>query len=176
MKRKRLNKVYMREVTKSVIKTIYNKDLNAYMTYKHVIDIIHPCTIKSYDKTITLLDKNYTIFEYSPINKLYNVRIFISDKDEIILYYFDMIEKSECIDNEIYYDDLYLDIVVFNNSNEISLVDEDDLKNALKQGEITKEEYDESYKVAYELIKELENENNIFVNRKINDYLKMKEE
>ena len=176
MKRKRLNKVYMREVTKSIIKTIYNKELNTYMTYKHVIDIIHPCTIKNYKNTITLLDKNYTIFEYSPIDKLYNVRLFINAKDEIILYYFDMIEKSEYIDNEIYYDDLYLDIELFNKTKEITLVDEDDLKNALKQGKITKEEYDESYKVAYELMNELSKGNNRFVNRGIKDYLKMKEE
>ena len=45
IKRKRLNDVYMREVTKSDIKTKFDKELNAYITYKHSIDTTFTCKV-----------------------------------------------------------------------------------------------------------------------------------
>lgn len=178
-KYKRLNDVYMREVTKKEIKVIKDEKLNAYITYKHVIDTSHACTTYINGRRVTILDKGYTILEYSPIGSMYNVRIFIDDKNHILLYYFDIIEYNEFKNDEIYYLDLFLDIIYCTKyaskcANFITLVDENELIAALNNNEITKEEFDKSYDVANKLMTEILNKKNIFINRKLKDYKKIK--
>ena len=173
-RRKKLNSVYMREVTKSLITTEKNDELNAYVTCKEILETEKRCEIYINGTKVALADKGYTILEYSPIDKLYNVRIFIDDKKNILLYYFDIISSSEYTDGEVYYDDLYLDVLLFTDkatgsSSYIHLDDEVDLINAYNNNEISKEEFDKAYTVANEIMSELRNNNNIFVNRKLID-------
>lgn len=180
-KNKRLKDVFMREVTKSIIKVVKSEKLNAYITYKHVVDTTLACKTYINGRKITILDKGYTILEYSPIEQLYNVRIFIDDKDHILLYYFDIIGYSEFKAGEIFYEDMYLD-VLYNTeyatkcSNYITLEDEGELISALKNNEITQEEYEQSYDVANKLMAELLDKKNMFVNRNLIDYNMMKKE
>ena len=53
-----------------------------------------------------------------------------------------------------YEDDLYLDVVL-RPDGETILLDEDELKEAFDSLEMTKEEYQETYKIAYDLIEKL---------------------
>lgn len=97
-------------------------------------------------------------------------------KEIFLNYYFDIIWTTKYENNEIYYEDLYLDIEVdivnFNKEiYNIKLVDEDDLKEAFNNKIITDKQFSFAYEVANSLIKELINKNNIFVNRKNIDYL-----
>ena len=173
-RRKKLNSVYMREVTKSLITTEKNDELNSYVTCKKILDIEKECKIYVNGVKITLVDKGYTILEYSPIDKLYNVRIFIDDNNDVLLYYFDVIAGSEYIDGEIYYDDLYLDVIFYTakatgSVDYIQLDDEADLINAYNNGLISKNDFDNAYKIADEIMCELKSNNNIFVNRGLFD-------
>ena len=60
-----------------------------------------------------------------------------------------------------YEDDLYLDVVVRMNSE--ILLDEDELKDAYKRREMTKEEYDETYTIAHNLIRKIKgNEDKLY--------------
>ncbi len=175
MKTKKLNDVYMREVLIKDIKTIKNEELNSYITFKHVIKISSKCMNYINGKKVVIVDDGYTILEYSPIDKYYNVRVFIDDKGNIIKYYFDVILKNEFKDGEIFYDDLYLDVIYdtkFSNGkcDYISLSDENELIEALNKENITKDEFDFAYKIAQEIMDELLEESNIFVNRGIKDY------
>jgi len=68
-----------------------------------------------------------------------------------------------------YYDDLYLDVVVL-PSSVVVLLDEDELKDALKTKEITKEEYDLAYFEAKKLMGDIENDKNELL-KKSNFYL-----
>ena len=52
--------------------------------------------------------------------------------------------------------------------------DEREIKEALDEGIIDKEEYDLAYKTTDELLLELKNKTNKFVNRGLNDYLKFR--
>lgn len=179
IKRKRLNDVYMREVTKSIIKTEFNVELNAYITYKHVVETSAPARAYVNGKKRIIIDKGYTIIEYSPINKKYNCRVCIDDKDNILQYYFDVIEGIELIDGELYYNDLFLDVVYHQKAlageNYITLLDENELVDAYKNEEITKKTFDYCYEVADKIMNEINEEDNIFINRGLTDYLLMKE-
>lgn len=173
-RRKKLNGVYMREVTKSLITTEKNDELNAYVTCKKILETEKRCEIYINGRKVALVDKGYTILEYSPIDRLYNVRIFIDDNNDVLLYYFDVIAGSEYTDGEVYYDDLYLDVIFYTakatgSVDYIQLDDEADLINAYNNGLISKNDFDNAYKIADEIMCELKNNNNIFVNRGLFD-------
>ena len=120
---------------------------------------------------------NFTLLEYTPLHENYNVRVYIDDKLNILEYYFDITDGNEIEDGIPYYDDLYLDVVFYQecatkSSTYINLEDRNDLSDALKNGAINKEKYDFAFKIADSVMKELKNKTNRFVNRGIEDYLK----
>lgn len=176
-KRKKLADVYMREVIDSDIRIIKDEELNAYITYKHINKTSHTCRIYINGRKVPIVGENYTLLEYSPCDELYNVRIFIDDKANILMYYFDVVLSFDNIGNEIYYDDLYLDVIYdvpfsTKTTHFITLVDENELLDALNNKDITQEQYDMAYDVANKIMNELLNKKNRFVNRGIKDYLR----
>ena len=177
MKIKKLNDVYMNEVEEKKIFKTYDEKLKSYITIKHVIKMKDNCTAFINGRKVTILDKDYAILEYTPTNLNYNVRVFFNDKGKILEYYFDVINKIEIKNDDIYYEDLYLDVIYHTkNANGccgyISLSDEKELINAYKNKDINKKQFDMAYNVALKLMDELKNKTNKFVKRKNKDYLK----
>ncbi len=180
MKRKNLSEVHMREVIENKIKIIEDNELNAYITLKHVVKTSQKCTSYINGRKTTILDDGYSILEYSPKGEYYNVRIFIDKEGNILRYYFDVIYTSKFTENDIIYDDLYLDVVYdtkFANkcANYIFLEDQGELKDALTEGKINVEQFDIAYNVAHKLMDELLNGTNKFVNQDNKDYFRMME-
>ena len=177
MKIKKLNDVYMNEVEEKKIFKTYDEKLKSYITIKHVIKMKDNCTAFINGRKVTILDKDYAILEYTPTNLNYNVRVFFNDKGKILEYYFDVINKIEIKNDDIYYEDLYLDVIYHTkNANGccgyISLSDEKELINAYKNKDINKKQFDMAYNVALKLMDELKNKTNKFVKRKNKDDLK----
>ncbi len=177
MKIKKLNDVYMNEVEEKKIFKTYDEKLKSYITIKHVIKMKGNCTAFINGRKVTILDKDYAILEYTPTNLNYNVRVFFNNKGKILEYYFDVINKIEIKNDDIYYEDLYLDVIYHTkNANGccgyISLSDEKELINAYKNKDINKKQFDMAYNVALKLMEELRNRNNKFVKRGNKDYLK----
>jgi predicted RNA-binding protein associated with RNAse of E/G family len=74
------------------------------------------------------------------------------ENHSIVQWYFDITKQNGIdIDGQAFYDDLYLDVVVF-PSGEIVLFDEDELKEALDSGDITQIDYDLAYNEANQII------------------------
>ena len=159
----------------------YNKNQNSFLYRFNYLDEDYVLAInKDYSwhrKLVKKIDKNFTILEYTPLDKNYNVRAHIDDKGNILEYYFDITDGNAIEDGVPYYDDLYLDVVYYQecatkSSTYINLEDRNDLSNALKDGDIDKEKYDFAYQVADSLMKELKQGTNKFVNRGIQDYMR----
>lgn len=176
-----VRKKQTREVTDMTVTIVKDESLNSYITLKEVNDLTKPHKIPVNGRWITKLDKNYTILEYTPLDKLYNVRVHINDKEQILEYYFDIILQNEIRKIEgkdiPFYNDLYLDVIYYQKvatqtDNFMLLDDRDELKDALNDGKIDQEEYDLAYEVANSLMEELLTNNNIFVNRGLKDYYK----
>lgn len=176
-----VRKKQTREVTDMTVTIVKDESLNSYITLKEVNDLTKPHKIPVNGRWITKLDKNYTILEYTPLDKLYNVRVHINDKEQILEYYFDIILQNEIRKIEgkdiPFYNDLYLDVIYYQKvatqtDNFILLDDRDELKGALNDGKIDQEEYDLAYEVENSLMEELLTNNNIFVNRGLKDYYK----
>ena len=118
---------------------------------------------------VCLIDKNYYIVEIIPLRENYCIRIFMNDKRNVILYYFDITFQNG-FDNSkksICYDDLYLDVV--RQGANIKVLDENELIEALEKGKINKSEYELAITKKDELIKSLKDNSNKYLNM---DYLK----
>lgn len=178
MKRKvDVRKKCTREAKEIEITIVKLEDLNAYMTLKEIKDVTEPYSMYINGELVKKIDKNYTLLEYTPLNENYNVRAYIDDKLNILEYYFDITDGNIVEEGIPYYDDLYLDVVFYQEcatkaSTYISLEDRNDLVDALRKGEIDQEKYEFAFKVAEKLMRELKNKTNRFVNRGISDYLK----
>jgi predicted RNA-binding protein associated with RNAse of E/G family len=103
-----------------------------------------------------MANDNYKWLEFYDYSKKYRLTAMYNDKNEIVEWYFDIARKIGKENGMPYEDDLYLDIVV-TPSGEIILLDEDELKEALKRMEITNLEYENAYKESEQLMTKLKN-------------------
>ena len=103
-----------------------------------------------------ILDAGYKRIRILPIDKNYAINSIFNEKSEFIEFYIDIIRcvKIEEKTNVPYMEDLYVD-VVYTNKNEIIILDEDELDEALEDNEISKEEYDIVNKTKKELVEML---------------------
>ena len=178
MKRKKdVREKGIREAIEKEITIIYIEELEAYLTLKELKKVTEPFSTYINGEIVKKIDKNFTLMEYTPLNENYNVRAYIDDKCNILEYYFDITDGNIIEDGIPYYDDLYLDVIFFQecatkSSTFIELTDKNDLEYALERGDINQEKYDFAFKIAEKLMKELKQKENKFVNRGIKDYLK----
>lgn len=160
------------------------EDLNCYFTVKEINKIDENNELICNYPSCRKIDKNYKMLEYTPVDENYNVRVFVNDKNEIFEYYIDITNGMELRDGVPYYNDLYLDVIYYNNKeimrkvsdtkDQLRLVDTEELEDALNQELITKQQYDEAYNAANKIIGEIKSGTNIFVNRGLIDYLNLK--
>ena len=149
------------------IKSINNKDFKGDIYLNNYIKVSEPYFL---EKGLCIQDNNYKWLKFYDYNSKIQLTAVYNPNIEIVEWYFD-IAKSIGKENGIpYEDDLYLDVVL-TPKGKVILLDEDEFEEAFKRNEITKEEYDEGYKIANELIKKL-NGNEDKVLKFTNKYLK----
>ena len=176
-----VRKKQVREVTDMDITIKKLEEKNTYITLKEVKAVEQPYSVYINGERVKKLDKDFTIIEYTPLDKKYNVRIHVNDKKEILEYYFDRIAENKIKDGIPFYNDLYLDVVYFQpaatkEGTYIQLVDCNELEEALKENIIDKEQFDMAYIEAEKLMKELKEKKNWYVNRGLEDYWKIKKQ
>ena len=103
-----------------------------------------------------IMDNNYKWLEFYDYNSKIKLTAIYDENNEIVEWYFDIARKIGKENGIPYEDDLYLDVVL-TPGGETILLDEDELKEAYDKMEMTKEEYDEAYQVARDLMKKIEN-------------------
>lgn len=153
------------------MKSINNEDFTGDIYLNNFKNVSTPYILEN---GVCLQDNNYKWLEFYNYNAKVLLTAMYNQNNEIIEWYFD-IARSIGKENDIpYEDDLYLDVLV-TSKGEIILLDEDELKEAYERLEITKEEYDEAYKIANDLIKKVKgNEKKLkqFTDKYLNDMLK----
>jgi predicted RNA-binding protein associated with RNAse of E/G family len=70
-----------------------------------------------------------------------------------------------------YYIDLYLDITHYPGEDKLEFADEDELKEALNNNLISKDDYDLAYRVGNKLLEEIKNQKNKYMNIDIIKYI-----
>lgn len=153
---------YMREALKYQI-IIIKEDPDYFITIKKYDEVTEPFILTHKDgKRVTYFDKGYYLVEFTPLNDNYNIRFYYTPEKNYINYYIDISLENGTKYKLPYYTDLYLDVL--DREGEVSFEDEDELKEALEEGKITKEEYDFAYLVGNRIKEEIKNGKNKFVN------------
>lgn len=102
-----------------------------------------------------ILDKEYKWLEFYDYTSKVKLTAFYDENNKISEWYFDIAREIGKENGLPYEDDMYLDVLV-TNEGEIILLDEDELKEALDKNQITKDEFENAYKEAYQLMDRLQ--------------------
>ncbi|MFL0252391.1 DUF402 domain-containing protein [Clostridium neuense] len=94
--------------------------------------------------------------QHFPSDCKYALTTMFNGKQEVVQWYFDICDGNKLSSSGIpYYDDLYLD-VVFLPTDELILLDGDELQQALKDKDITKDQYELAYGEAQMIMKNMQ--------------------
>ena len=165
MKTKIISNTYLRDIEKYRIK-LYLDEEKYYVSVKKLISVREKFIIKD---GLCVMDDGYYVFEVIPKNDNYAMRLFLNDKKEPLEYYFDICKNNrlDSLSKVPCYEDLYLDITYLDG--EINILDEDELIEAYKSGDISNEDYLLVYKMRDRLLDEINNNTNEAMNI---DYMK----
>ncbi len=93
------------------------------------------------DKSIDVTNEGYRWLQLMPKGEAYVVTMIMNDKNQVELWYIDMVAGTgRDKDGVAYFDDLYLDLVLRLDGS-IIVDDIDELVEAYNKGDISKEEY-----------------------------------
>ena len=135
---------------KYIIQSLDEKNLNGKVSLLWIKEVSSPCYKEYRDNIVKIADNGYYWLQIGIEDANYWITAMYDENKQLIQYYID-ITKENHVKNEIdpFYEDLFLDMVVLNDR--IILLDEDELKQALKEKVID----DNDYALAYHTIKEL---------------------
>lgn len=126
-------------------KNIKYDDFNGMVYYIKFDSRVKPSFFNDGVINAYIKNENYTWYEVYPDDDNYLLTIMLDDKLNIIQWYFDISKSINTVDIP-YQDDLFLDMVVTPDGKK-HILDEDELEEALKNGVISKQEYDSAYEV-----------------------------
>lgn len=147
-----------------VSKNIIEASKQGSISLLHILELTEP-SYKTYNnKKIKIVDKDYYWLQIAIEDENYWITAMYDENKQCIQYYIDITLKNIIKKEEdSYFFDLFLDIVKL-NTGEIVLLDEDELKEALKEKDITEDEYKLAYKVAEKVKTLLESDENYIEN------------
>ena len=143
MKRSRLSYDEWKCITSKGLhgKRIDSELLTGYVGLIEIHEVSEVQTWKFNDEDIIVCDKGLKWLSILPKDDFYCVTAMINEKEKILLWYIDMIaEQGIDIDGVPYFDDLYLDLVVYPDGT-IIFDDMDELEEALIRRYITQEQF-----------------------------------
>jgi predicted RNA-binding protein associated with RNAse of E/G family/RimJ/RimL family protein N-acetyltransferase len=128
--------------SKCVLFNTYQERFNGYASAVFVEEVREKLVCRLPGREFCLVDDGYSWIQRLPVGKNWSVTTMFDDKNNIIQWYFDITKQNSIDENgQPFYDDLYLDVVVF-PTGEAVLFDEDELKEALESGDITQSDFD----------------------------------
>jgi|GEM_PF-325496 len=140
----------IRTLDRTPKESVYDRDfafcecdeLGGYASLTHFLDIKSPiyCTYSD-GVPVTVVENGCYWLQFAPKGENYWITSLITSSGEFDHAYFDMTEYNIIDGARSYFRDLYLDVTI-KKRGEVFILDEDELKDALSDGRITKEKYD----------------------------------
>lgn len=148
-----------------------NKDnFKGYVGISYFSKIAYPKYVTIKEKEILVLDNGFTWIQYFGDNDEYATTVMYDEKGNIAQWYVDICTGNRLTDKGIpYFRDMYLDLEV-SSSEQIQILDEDEIDEALENGDVTKEEYNRAYEVLYKVKEEIEQGLNPTINLSKSNY------
>jgi len=163
MKRKFANRLDWLRILEKEYKQTYlnNNSYRGHVTYLNLRKVKEPIFVTYNSEDLCIVDDGYVWMMHFPEGVDYSVTTTFDRNGEVVQWYFDIIKSQGLTDEGIpFIDDLYLDLV-FLPDGAMYALDEDELEEALKANEITKQEYDTAKVTLIELIESIKNNTNI---------------
>ena len=145
-------------------KTVNTIEYSGYIGLLKIHKVEQPQIWNYNGEELVVCDNNYQWLTIMPQNDYYCITVMMNDKEEIQVCYIDMLAEQGCdTDGVPYFDDLYLDLVVYPDGNIIE-DDMDELQDALVKGDITQQQFDLAVHTCNKLINGLLSDNAAFKN------------
>lgn len=155
MKRKFSDRAnWRRIISKQFVSHYMDKpEFTGYVTLYTIERLREPLWKEYGGKRLCLADSGYTWLQYFPQDQHYIVTAMFDDKQRIIQWYIDVCKSQGVTEQGVpWFDDLFLDIVVL-PTGAVFLMDEDELDDALSEGDITQEDYELATETARHLLR-----------------------
>ena len=117
-----------------------------YICYTKIKGVENPKYVNNGQYELCILKDDYVWFQIYPDNGNYALTIMLDENENIIQWYFDISKEIGIKDNIPYEDDLYLDMVITKEKNKL-ILDEDELLDAYKNEDITKDDFEKAYEI-----------------------------
>ena len=132
-------------------RTVNSELINGYIGLIDIKGVSEIQTWKFNGEDIVVCDKGRKWLSILPQNDWYCITAMIDEKGDIILWYIDMISSQGIdVDGVPYFDDLYLDLVVYPDGT-IIVDDMDELEEALSKKDITQEQFNLAIETSHRL-------------------------
>ena len=123
-------------------KRVNSELLNGYIGLIDIKEVSEAQIWKFNGEDIVVCDKGRKWLSILPQDDWYCITAMMDEDGNILLWYIDMIAKQGIDEDGVpYFDDLYLDLVVYPDGT-IVVDDMDELEDALSKKDITQEQYD----------------------------------
>ncbi len=124
------------------IKCIDNENFSGYVSKIDILNVSVPQIWKFNGKDIIVCQNGYKWISILPKEEYYCITAMLNEENHILLWYIDMI-ANQGVDADFvpYFDDLYLDLVVYPNGDIIE-DDRDELEQAFSSGDITLQQFE----------------------------------
>ncbi len=138
-----------------VYKTVDHGEFQGSIGLIHIKYVKEP-SVKVYGNTpIKFVDSGYYWLQFAPRKEHYWLTAAFNEKEEIVQYYIDITYENHLEDQgEAFFYDLFLDIVLLPD-NQLFLLDEDELLEALNNHVISQADYDMAYAAAKDIMEKL---------------------
>lgn len=144
MKRKRLDRnIWTQIISKQYVQcNINDSEYSGIIALLYIEAVTQPSIWQSPYGKVKVCDTGMKWLQFLPKDEYYVLTAMISESNKINVIYVDIIANSGIADDGVaFFDDLYLDLVVYPNGN-ILIDDRDELITALKNNIITQNQYE----------------------------------
>jgi uncharacterized protein len=155
MKRKRADRIDWERITKKRFAMTHIDD-GAFKGYVSLF-CIDEVNAPLFRYQTRLADKGYRWLQHFPDGAQYAVTSIFNERDEVVRWYIDICNRHYLdMDGVLFYEDLYLDVDVAPDGS-ATLLDVDELDEALHAGLVSSLEYEIAWREAEKLMHAIEN-------------------
>ena len=116
------------------------EEFTGFITLLNLVQVTEPLWIKYDAKKVCIVDDGYMWLQHFPEGKNYSLTTMFNANGEVIQWYIDICNEIGIEHNIPWWDDLFLDIIVF-PTREIIQQDEEELEEALINGWVDQSMY-----------------------------------
>ncbi|GGF89725.1 hypothetical protein GCM10010916_03780 [Paenibacillus abyssi] len=132
-------------------------EFKGLVTFYRIHELRDPLWKEYNGRRLCLADRGYLWMQHFPKGEQFVVTTMFDDKGRVVQWYIDICKTQGLTDQQVpWFDDLFLDVVVL-PSGEVFLLDEDELEDAVRNGDVSNKDAAMARKTAGRLLSSIRN-------------------